>query len=184
MAKNRKSSAKAAGENYYYAGGQRIELEPATDLLAVDESALRQADLPASAKKALTKAARQLTSGISLIDRDAVDGVVADALANAGALQPVFRAMGALLVALPEVRVEFAEGAAKKQGLEKWLAARGDEAAIEKQSDGRITIRPTSGYGGDALAIANALAEEVKPEVAQPRFVRIVRRPGAVRPKN
>jgi hypothetical protein len=183
MGKNKKSSAKSAGENYYYAGGQRIELEPATDLLAVDESALRQANLPASAKKAL-KAARQLTSGISLIDRDAIEDAVADALAKAGALQPVFRAMGAVLVALPEVRVEFAEGAAKSRGLKKWLATRGDEAAIEKQSDGRITIRPTSGYGGDALAIANALTEEVKPEVAQPRFVRIVRRPGAVRPKN
>jgi len=178
----RMRTASAGGDYYYYAGGQRVQLIPADDLLAIDDQSFAVADLPQAVRAAVERLARPLTSGVRLLERAALgdDPDVIRAMQQAHVLQPVFRSQGAVVVVLPEVRVEEGRGGAKQQRLERWLTEHARHTLIESQSDGRITVRPTSGYGGDALSIANALAEDVKPEMAQARFVRIVPRPSPI----
>ena len=178
---DRRAKGGAADEPaaYYYAGGQKIELTPADDLLAVDERRLAGAG---EVEGLVKQAARPLTGGIALVERKDLGARAAEVeatLRRAGALQPVYRAQGAVLVALPEVRVE--ESRPAKQGpLEEWLRSNEARAKVASRGDGRLVIEPASGYGGDALAIAGALSEQVGPEMAQPRFLRVTPRPSTM----
>ena len=85
----------------------------------------------------------------------------------------MFRAQGAILVALPEVRVE--ESSTQRQrALHRWIRQHGDEAELIEDNGAKILLRPTSGHGADAIALANHLTEQVGPEMAQARFLRVV----------
>src|SRR5436305_15327177 len=91
--------------SYYYAGGKRVPLQHAPDLIAVDEARLA-AKLPdLLASDAALSAGRPLRAGIRLVERGALSADTAGRLRDAGVTQPVFRAEGSVLVALPEVRV-------------------------------------------------------------------------------
>jgi hypothetical protein len=46
-------------------------------------------------------------------------------------------------------------------------------AVIDESKPGRFVVKPSSGRGADALDLANRLAEELKPEAAQARFIEI-----------
>lgn len=182
MSKSPKKShrEKSADGEYYYADGKRVKLDRADDLLAVDGRRLDAADLSASVRAAVERVARPLVSGMRLLDCAALDDPDAlRAIAKTCVLHPVFRSHGAILVVLPEVRVEESRGAAKQRRLKEWLETHAANAVIKSQDDGCFTIELTSGYGGDALALANALAEEVNPEMAQAHFVRVVQRPSS-----
>jgi len=97
------------------------------------------------------------------------------ALAQEEAIHPVFCAEAAKLGAMPEVRVE--ESSPERQEvLRRWLREHSEEAVIVVDWGERIVLRPTSGRGQDAPALANHLTEQVGPEMAQPRFLRIVDR--------
>jgi hypothetical protein len=76
---------------------------------------------------------------------------------------------GSLVAVLPEVRVEAPPAALSE------IADR-PGAHVTDRTDDRITLRPDSGRGEDALALANELAE-AGADVSQPRFVRVVGRP-------
>jgi hypothetical protein len=171
------------GQTYYYADGRKVLLEAADDLLAVDERRLSAADVSDVTRAEVRKAARPLLSGMSLLQRaDLGEGapkVVAE-LERARALQPVFRAAGAILVALPEVRVEETREAQKRR-LDHWLASHAGKAEVEAEGDGRFVLTAASGYGGDALRLANTLTEQVNPAMAQPRFLRVTPRPSTMR---
>jgi hypothetical protein len=92
---------------------------------------------------------------------------------SAGADAPVYRAEdGSLLAVLPEVRVECADPEVLDQ------VAASLEAATVERSEERLVIRPDSGRGEDALAIANHVHEAFHVDVAQARFRRVVPRPG------
>jgi hypothetical protein len=173
-------AADEPGGAYYYAGGKKVELTPAEDLLAVDERRLAGAG---EVEGLVKQSARQRAGGMVLVERKdlgAKAAEVVDALRRAGALQPVYRAQGAILIALPEVRVE--ESRAAKQGsLEEWLRSNEASATVASRGEGTLVIAAASGYGGDALGIANALSEQVGPEMAQPRFLRVTERPSAMR---
>jgi hypothetical protein len=163
---------------YYYAGGQKVELAPADDLLAVD-----MPRIPDRVLASFATVAGPFSSGVLVINRTdlgANAGEVVQVLERAGALHPVFRSHGAVVVALPEVRVEESR-ATKRQHLEKWLTSHAAEAVVESRHDDRIVLKPVSGRGVDALALANQLTEQVGPELAQVRFLRVIPYPSNVR---
>jgi hypothetical protein len=178
---NKDRSDERAVVNYYYADHERIELTPAEDLLAIEERSWAVAQVPAPIRQAVEKAARRITSEVRLLERSSLENPkVVGTLENAGVLQPVYRSQGAILVVLPEIRVEETR-LARQQQLRAWLKSHAADMFVEDKNAGRLTLRPVSGDGGDALALANALAEEVGPEMVQARFVRITPRPSATR---
>jgi hypothetical protein len=166
---------------YYYAGGERVDLEPADDLFAVGGGT---ASVAAAIPEAASAAGQPLTGGIRLLTREEL-GDAAAAGAGSDPEFPVFRSHGAIMVALPEVRVEESRKAHRAR-LRKWLADHSRDVAVvggnggdRDDGDERWVLRPVSGKGADALALANQLAEQVGPQVAQPRFIRVVPRPDA-----
>jgi hypothetical protein len=173
-----------AGDRYYYAGGKKVELAPADDLIAVDASALADRRVAKEIEATVRRNFKPLSGGVGLIHRADLGSEaneVVKALEEAGVTHPVFRSYGAVVVVLPEVRVEEGRGGAKQKHLADWLASHSKDALVKSRAEGRVVLEPTSGYGGDALALANQLAEQVGPEMAQARFLRIVPRASTVR---
>jgi hypothetical protein len=156
-------------------------LEPADDELAFLGHALEAAELPEPIRAPVESAARPLSGDVRIVDRGQLPTESVVRLEQSGILLPVFRAEGALLVVLPEIRVEESRSGAPRQNLANWLSANADRTTVFEGTAGRIEIRPLSGKGAEALALANSLAEEVGPELAQARFVRLVPRPGTKR---
>lgn len=165
------------GKDYYYAGGERVELVRDDALLAFDGESLHESSLDEHVRTLVVSASRPVSSGIRIVDRAALPASAVQQLEKAGVLQPVFRCQGAILIVLPEVRVEESRAGGPQRKLVEWLEGHTNEVSVESDEDGRTTLRPRSGSGGDALQIANALAEKVEPELAQARFLRIVPRP-------
>lgn len=155
---------------YYYAGKEKILLTPADDLFAVEGDDVRGVD------GASQPVGRALTGGLRLITRDEL-GDTAKALGGSKPKYPVFRSHGAIVVALPEVRVEESRTAHWAK-LSKWLTEHGDEVTVVSSDGDRVVLKPVSGSGVDALTIANDLAKAVGPEMAQARFIRVTPRPG------
>lgn len=91
---------------YYYAGGKRVLLEPATDLVAVDDASLAEQLPDLLASDAALRAGKALRGGIRLVEREALAPETFDRLQSAGVTQPVFRQDGAIMIALPEIRIE------------------------------------------------------------------------------
>jgi hypothetical protein len=103
---------------------------------------------------------------------------VAHALDQAGALQPVYRsADGALVVVLPEVRIDLADTEQASQ-LHDYLASHDLTSEVLRDTGEQVVLRPTSNRGDDALSLANSIEETVHPPMSQARFLRIVPRPG------
>jgi len=168
---------------YYYAGGEKVALAPADDLFAVDERALSSAAMPAAVESALRKSVQSLSGGVGLVNRADLGlhaNAAVQALEAAGATHPVYRSQGAVVVVLPEVRVEESRGP-KRKHLTDWLASHATETVVTSRSEDRFVLQPKSGQGGDALTLANQLTEQVGPELAQARFLRVVPRPSTRR---
>lgn len=157
-------SSKSQGP-YYYAGGKRIDLTAADDLVALDPETTGD-----------TTPGRPLTEGLRLVDRKDLGDAHRRVADEQAAKYPVFRAQGAILVALPVVRVEESRQD-KREQLQSWLNQHGNDVEIVSQDDDRVVLKPVSGSGEDALTLANALAEQVAPEMAQAQFIRVTPRP-------
>jgi hypothetical protein len=167
-----------SGYYYYYAAGKPISLTLDEEWMAVDKQRLAEAGAGRAVEKAVRDSSRPLRGDLVLVRCDALTGEQRDALAQRGASHPVFHAEGATLVALPEVRVE--DSSPRRQAaLHDWLRQHTGEAEVVEDRGDRIVLRPTSGRGLDALTLANHLGEQVRPEMAQPRFLRIAERPEA-----
>jgi hypothetical protein len=155
---------------YFYSGNDRIELTPAEDVMAIDlECAAR---LPEDQRAVLDAVEGKIARGIKVLDADRISATVRAALESVHALQPVFRSHGATLVVLPEVRVE-ESSQSRQAALREWLASNQARAHVVSEEGEQLVLRPASGSGADALDIANELAEEVHPEMAQARFLRL-----------
>jgi hypothetical protein len=157
---------------YYYAGGAKVELTPADDLFAVESNDKQSV---AAASQPLGRA---LTDSLRLVTKDELPA--AKGMDRSKPKYPVFRSHGAIVVALPEVRVEESRKAHWAK-LDKWLAEHSDVVTVVSRDDDRVVLRPVSGSGEDALTIANDLAEEIGPEMAQARFIRVTPRPNTRR---
>jgi hypothetical protein len=156
----------AIGGCYYYAGGEKIELVRADDLLAVEGNPARPA------RGAPSPIGRALTDSLRLVHKDEIPSAQKPGKSK----YPVFRSHGAIVVAMPEVRVEESRESERAK-LDKWLAEHEHDVTVVSRDDDRVVLRPVSGSGEDALTIANALAEKIGPEMAQARFIRVTTRP-------
>ena len=163
---------------YYYASGQPVDLTLDEQWLALDTRKYQAAGTSPRLQAVLKKDARPLRGDLILVKRQAIPAKELDALTLHGAVHPVFRAEGAILIALPEVRVE--ESSAQRQrALHRWIRQHGDEAELVEDNGAQILLRPTSGHGVDAIALANHLTEQIAPEMAQPRFLRVIEHLGS-----
>ena len=159
--------------HYYYASGQVVDLTFDDNWLALDTGKLKASGLSARLQTSLLKGSRPLRGDLVLIKRDPFSTEQIDELIAGGAAHPVFRAGDALLVALPEVRVE-ESSAHGKRALRRWILQHGDRAEVVEDDGEKLLLRPTSGQGLDAITLANHLTEQVGPEMAQARFLRVV----------
>jgi hypothetical protein len=164
-------------KNYYYAGGRKIELEVDDEHVAVDRAVAEAAGLTG---KAVGSGLPDLRSGLVLSVRSSLGDTVLDALHVAGALRPVFRHDQAVLVALPEVRVEY-DDLAQRDAVKKLLASNFHDAAISEETDDRLILKPRSGDARDALKMANEIFEHAHPAASSVRFVQFIPKPGVRR---
>src|SRR5262249_20525373 len=140
---------------YYYAGGRKIALENDDEHVAVDQQAAEKAGLTSS----LPTQSPQSSSGVVLTRRSALDPDTLARLRSAGALHPVYKRDRAVVVALPEVRVEFDNEAQRSAVMTFLKKGEPAEHTIAEQTDDRVVVRPASGSGDDALRIANDIYE-------------------------
>ena len=180
-------------KNYYYAGGRKIELEDDDEHVAVDSAVAKAAGLTGSAtggaiSSAISSAISgaigggmpDLRSGVVLSQKSSFGDKVLHALHGAGALRPVFRHDQALLVALPEVRVEY-DDLTQRNAVKKLLASDFHGAAISEETDERLTVKLLSGDARDALKMANEIYELAHPAASSVRFVQFIPKPGVKR---
>lgn len=164
-------------KHYYYAGGKKVELEADEEHVAVDRAVADAAGLISSA---IGAGAPDLRSGVVLSEKASFGEKVLGELHNAGALRPVFRHNQAVLVALPEVRVEY-DDSAQRDAVKKLLASTFQDVSISEETDERLILKPRSGDARDALAMANNIFERAHPAAASVRFVQFIPKPGVKR---
>jgi len=159
---------------YYYASGERVPIELDEEQVAVDAARAG----PEQVSQLLGRAgpSPQAPGGVLLLRRERVGEEGLRGLAARGALRPVYRAGGAALVALPEVRVEL-EGEAQRRAVREAIERAPHPVEIAEEGPGRIVLRVCSGSGDDALEVANFLFETARPAASSVRFVRFVARP-------
>jgi hypothetical protein len=158
---------------YFYAAGKRVTLEVETSLWALDTEALAVAMIADSMREQILADARQLRGKYVLAH---VPSAVLASLRAAHVARPVYRTADVVMVALPEVRVEESRPETLLR-LRDWLASRGKRIEVSERQAGRLTLRPSSGDAEEALEIANALQEEITPELAEARFIRSIPSP-------
>jgi hypothetical protein len=163
------------GESYY-AAGRKVELDRAEDYVAVDQKAAKKAGLDAQVETASGDAPRQ-GGGVVLVQRSALAGQTLASLREAGALQPVYRRDPAVIVALPEVRVEFDTPEQRRAVMDDLAEDRALPHSISQSTDDGMTLRPASGNGVDALKIANEINERGHAAAASVRFIQFVPKP-------
>ncbi len=159
---------------YYYAGGRRIELEPDDRYVAVDERAAGAAGVSVEAGSAPV---RRLPGGVTVSPRASLSEARLERLSKAGALRPVYRRDRSVLVALPEIRVEY-DNARQRAAVKAAIPHAPCEAEVSDESAEGLVLRPASGRSDDALALANYIYEQAHPASASVRFVQFVPKPG------
>jgi len=160
---------------YYYANGTSTKVELArADAVGVDLEVAAEAGVPKRWLKRLEHDGRSLRGAVVMLPRAGIAAETEVELEVAGALRPVYRAEGADIIVLPEVRVE-TDTAKQAREVQEWMSREGAE--IVDVSETRVTFRPASGRGEDALELANRCNEQVKPALAQAHFLRVVPRP-------
>ena len=164
-------------KNYYYAGGRKIELKADDEHVAVDRAVAEAAGLTGSE---VSGGVPDLRSGVVLSEKSSLGDKVLDALHGAGALRPVFRHDQAVLVALPEVRVEY-DNLTQRNAVKKLLASNFRDAAISEETEDRLILKPRSGDARDALKMANKIFELAHPAASSVRFVQFIPKPGVRR---
>jgi hypothetical protein len=162
----------------YYAGGRKVELDRAEDYVAVDQNAAHNAGLDAQVKSASKDSPRQ-GGGVVLVPRTALDDKTIADLSDARALQPVYRHDNAVMVALPEVRVEFDSAEQRRAVMDVLAESEALPHSISQDSEDYLTVRPESGSGVDALKIANEIHERGNDADASVRFIQFVPKPMA-----
>ena len=164
-------------ENYYYAGGKKVELEADPDHVAVDRAVAEAAGLGSGA---IGAGPPNLRSGVVLAERSSLGEKALAELHSAGALRPVFRRDQAVLVALPEIRVEY-DDPTQRNAVKDLLASGRHDVSISEETDDRLVLKPRSGDARDALKMANEIFEHAHPAASSVRFVQFVPKPGVKR---
>lgn len=161
-------------QEYYYAANTRVPLERLNDYLAVDVDQLPQGG--AKLANELRQNGTALRHGVFLARRSDITAELLPQLEHTSAERPVYQHENALIVVLPEVRVE-SSSEDKQQDVQSWAKKNESSAKLVTNRRGQMVIEPVSGCGEDALVLANQLHEELGVEMAQPRMLRIVKSP-------
>jgi len=161
--------------NYYFAHGKRVDLSPDPNHVAVDLERAAKASLPRARREALLRDGQELRAKVVLIARRSLGEGDRRKLDRAGALLPTFRAEGATIVVLPEVRVELRDSKQIPHLARRLHGADVDPTSV-KTHGSRFSFAPASGRAEDALRLANELYEELEPDASQARFLRVVPR--------
>lgn len=163
---------------YYYAGGRKVVLDSDEEHVAVDRRLARQAGLAAEVEEASVVGSRQ-EAVMVVAQRSALGHDTLASLEQAGAIQPVYRRDRAVVVPLPEVRIEV-DTPEQHRAV---LAALGESGVaphrIAEETSDRIVVQPESGHGDDALTLANEIYERAHPAAASVRFVQFVPKPSS-----
>lgn len=162
-------------ESYYYAGGKKVALEPDSEHVAVNQAAAEAAGLDMGDLSSPGGATR-LGAGVVLAQRSGVNAQALARLKKAHALLPVFRKDRAILVALPEVRVEF-DNPSQRKAVMAVLSGALDNLTIAEDEKDRLVLRSKSGDAAEALVAANEIFERAHPAASSVRFVQFVPRP-------
>lgn len=161
------------GDAYYWAGGRKIALHASSDVV-IDVTSAAGDQLAGSRLDSLREKGRSLTASLLLVAETDATAALGETSSSVAGVHPVYRSDdGALVVVLPEVRVESSDPGR--------LAALGSSvtaANVKERSEERLVLEPVSGRGADALRLANSLAESQAAEVTSARFLRVVPRPG------
>jgi hypothetical protein len=160
-------------KRYYYAGGKRVTIEEDDTRVAVDISRAGAAGLQ---KVIAGVSGPRLPGGVVVTERSALDKEGLERLRKAGALRPVFRHDRAVMVGMPEIRVEV-DDETQRQAVLASIDRSPHPVEISEQGDDRLLLRPTSGSGDEALEVANFVYEQAHPAAASIRFVQFVPRP-------
>ncbi|MEM7426423.1 MAG: hypothetical protein AAF441_10025 [Pseudomonadota bacterium] len=159
---------------YYYAAGKKVLLKPVNGLFAVDDDEIASRLPVAEHIAQIRKVTQKLRGRLALVRPADLTGAALDALRERRAARPVYEAEGALIIPLPEVRIED-DDQGKLDDVRSWLRKHAHLAEITRDAARRIQVRPVSNDPVDALEIANRLTEEVGPAMAQTRFIRRVK---------
>lgn len=157
--------------HYYYAGGDRIELEDDDEHVVVD-TALAPVDLVTE----LALASSRMPGGMIVTPKSSLRATDLARLKQSGALHPIFRKGGALMVPMAEVRVEF-DDESQRAAVLRVLKKSGQDVVVSDSSNDRVVFAPASGDPLDALDLANDIYESVHPNASSVRFVQVVPRP-------
>lgn len=165
------ASGRASREDYYFSGGRRIRLERDSQIVGVllQHPAVASSGLRAT----LRREGRQLQQGVVIVPWSSIPPERRGPWEDAGALLPVYAQDGALIVVLPEVRIEGTD-ANQVPAIKEWLKAAQREAEVVEERGTRMTLRPRSGRAAEALQIANEVEEHMHPALSQARFLRVV----------
>lgn len=171
-----KNNAKTT--SFYYADGKKIELNLVSDKIAVQADELQGDSVWSSARDT----AESLMGGYSLIDVRSLEPVVVQKGLESGQAQPVYEAEGCLIVVLPEIRIEESRSPATVASVRKYLEDHCDEILVQELEQ-RFTLKLKSNRGDAALNMANEIVQQVAPEMAQARFIRLMKRPSILNPE-
>lgn len=164
--------AMSVATSYYYADGQRVPLALAPEYVAVDFA--RDHAITGLDRERLQREAEPLIRGIVLVHSAALSEHQRAILDEEGALHPVYRHGSAVLIVLPEVRVDITR--AQRRSVLSFVKKSPLPASVEVDEGEQLVLRPASGKGIDALELANRLHEATHPKMAQARFLRIIPR--------
>ena len=89
----------------------------------------------------------------------------------------MYRKDRAVVVPLPEARIEFDSPAQRRAVREVLANCSSPECAIIEDTSNRIVVRLLSGSGSDALKLANRIYERAHPAAASVRFIQFVPKP-------
>jgi thermitase len=174
---------KAQGDRYYWANGERVELHPSSDFVAIKTTG-EEATLTA----AVNASGTSREGSVMLADRNimlvpagaAADGMQRSLRAGGASTQSVtvFESLGAsgvYLVPNGEIIVKFRAGTGDAV-VNKHLAA--VNAAIVKSNYPEPAAYLVQVPDSDTITAANALHGDETVEYAEPNFVQITSRPG------
>jgi hypothetical protein len=157
---------------YYWADGQKVSLDPDPHIAVNQDDAARHGLWEGELSEVADSDGNDLGNGLVIVPENAVSEELRGRLDETGSSAPVYRKDNSLIAVLPEVRMETASGTTAQQ-VRSAIAPVDSDAVIDESKPGRFVVKPSSGRGADALDLANRLAEELKPEAAQARFIEI-----------
>lgn len=152
--------------------------EPEPDWVAVDPARVRAPSAALAAWLARVRERPPVRGEMRLIETAGLAPGLRSELEACAALHPVLRQAGARLIVLPEVRLEPRDADAA-QALRADVEAGTPRASVEDLSGAAVptlVLRPLSGRGADALALAEAWRGRPGVAAVAPRLLRVVSR--------